>query len=195
MLHRQGPSWEAQCHADTHFLLGSLRALPLGPGAGEAATEHLATLCSLRFADPSPSGNAIPFPPPQPSPPTTPSDLAHLHPHPARASGTPSSTGSSGSLADFQVRLGMPGFFSQKSPWTVDLSLEHMLLASPSLQCALLGLACLMCDDLQPLRAMLSMANRGPCSLHGAAAGRPALQGPWRGWRHLRDLPLRKPWR
>lgn len=63
----QGPAWEAQCHADTHLLLAALKALPLDPKAADSTMDHLAMLCSLRFADPSPSGYTIPVPLPSPS--------------------------------------------------------------------------------------------------------------------------------
>ena len=56
----QGPAWEAQCHADTHLMLSTLRALPLDPETGFSSMDHLTQLCTLRFADPSPSGYTIP---------------------------------------------------------------------------------------------------------------------------------------
>jgi hypothetical protein len=68
----QGPAWEAQCHADTHLLLAALKALPLDPNAASGNLEHLATLCSLRFADPSPSGYTIPGQMPSPPSSSTP---------------------------------------------------------------------------------------------------------------------------
>lgn len=56
----QGPAWEAQCHADTHLMLSTLQSLPLDPKTAPSNMEHLANLCMLRFADPSPSGHTIP---------------------------------------------------------------------------------------------------------------------------------------
>ena len=56
----QGPAWEAQCHADTHLMLSTLQSLPLDPKTAPSNMEHLANLCMLRFADPSPSGYTIP---------------------------------------------------------------------------------------------------------------------------------------
>lgn len=58
--HEQGPAWEAQCHADTHLMLSALQSLPLDPKTGPGTMDHLNTLCTLRFADPSPSGYTIP---------------------------------------------------------------------------------------------------------------------------------------
>ena len=103
----QGPAWEAQCHADTHYLLAALRALPLNPKSADAATEHLATLCTLRFADPSPSGYAIPMPlPPSPSPSQAPIPASVGAPSSLRrAPSTPSSTASSSALSFDQVSL------------------------------------------------------------------------------------------
>ena len=60
MCCEQGPAWEAQCHADTHLMLSTLQALPLDPETASSTMDHLAKLCTLRFADPSPSGYTIP---------------------------------------------------------------------------------------------------------------------------------------
>ena len=59
-MSEQGPAWEAQCHADTHLMLSTLQSLPLDPKTAPSNMEHLANLCMLRFADPSPSGYTIP---------------------------------------------------------------------------------------------------------------------------------------
>ena len=59
-MSEQGPAWEAQCHADTHLMLSTLQALPLDPETALQHMDHLAKLCTLRFADPSPSGYTIP---------------------------------------------------------------------------------------------------------------------------------------
>ena len=88
----QGPAWEAQCHADTHLMLSTLQALPLDPQTGSSTMEHLTQLCTLRFADPSPSGYTIPGQLPSPlsyssaSQGSTPGTAASL----AAASGAPS---------------------------------------------------------------------------------------------------------
>ena len=41
-------------------MLSTLRALPLDPETGSSTMDHLTQLCTLRFADPSPSGYTIP---------------------------------------------------------------------------------------------------------------------------------------
>ena len=60
VMGEQGPAWEAQCHADTHMMLSTLQALPLDPETASSTMDHLTQLCTLRFADPSPSGYTIP---------------------------------------------------------------------------------------------------------------------------------------
>lgn len=60
VMGEQGPAWEAQCHADTHMMLSTLQALPLDPETASGTMDHLTQLCTLRFADPSPSGYTIP---------------------------------------------------------------------------------------------------------------------------------------
>ncbi|BDA47885.1 probable vacuolar protein sorting-associated protein 54 [Coccomyxa sp. Obi] len=79
-----GPAWEAQCHADTHLLLAALKGLPLDPKTADSTMDHLATLCNLRFADPSPSGYSIPVPLPPPSAETPPSGPHHSRVSPRR---------------------------------------------------------------------------------------------------------------
>ena len=66
-MYEQGPAWEAQCHADTHLMLSTLQSLPLDPKTAPSNMEHLANLCMLRFADPSPSGYTIPGQLPSPA--------------------------------------------------------------------------------------------------------------------------------
>ena len=41
-------------------MLSTLQSLPLDPKTAPSNMEHLANLCMLRFADPSPSGYTIP---------------------------------------------------------------------------------------------------------------------------------------
>ena len=41
-------------------MLSTLQALPLDPETGSSTVNHLTQLCTLRFADPSPSGYTIP---------------------------------------------------------------------------------------------------------------------------------------
>lgn len=88
---RQGPAWEAQCHADTHLLLAALKALPLDPKTADSTMDHLATLCNLRFADPSPSGYAIPVPLPPPSGTPLQGIPSHSRTSPRRTAESPSS--------------------------------------------------------------------------------------------------------
>lgn len=86
---QQGPAWEAQCHADTHLLLAALKGLPLDPKTADSTMDHLATLCSLRFADPSPSGYAIPVPLPLPSGTPVPGGPTHSRTSPRRTFESP----------------------------------------------------------------------------------------------------------